>query len=180
MWSSPCRICSNNQRAADYLAGKLKLETEEAPKEAPEPKLPPAELELWRLGKEVYGRDAHCFTCHQPDGKGQAGIYPPLDGSEWVAGDEERLIKLTLLGLTGPITVKGQKYGDNPSVPPMTPLGLILNDREVAGVLTYVRNSFGNQAPAVKPETVAKVRESIKDKVPPLKAEELLKEHPFK
>lgn len=171
---------SNNQRAADYLAGKLKLEAEEAPKEAPEPKLPPAELELWRLGKEVYGRDAHCFTCHQPDGKGQAGIYPPLDGSEWVAGDEERLIKLTLLGLTGPITVKGQKYGDNPSVPPMTPLGLILNDREVAGVLTYVRNSFGNQAPAVKPETVAKVRESIKDKVPPLKAEELLKEHPFK
>ena len=75
--------------------------------------------------------------------------------------------------------MKGEKYGINPSVPPMTPLGLTMNDRELAGVLTYIRNSFGNQAPAVKPETVAKVREAVKDKVPFYHAEELLKEHPF-
>ncbi len=172
---------SNNPRAADYLAGKLKFEGGESAKvEQPEPKLPAAELELWRLGKEVYSRDAHCFTCHQPDGKGQAAIYPPLAGSEWVTGDETRLIKLSMHGLTGPITVKGEKFGINPSVPPMTPLGLMMTDKELAGVLTYIRNSFGNQAAAVKPENVAKVREALKDKVPPYQAEQLLKEHPFK
>ncbi|WP_367870273.1 PVC-type heme-binding CxxCH protein [Luteolibacter sp. Populi] len=170
---------SNNPRAADYLSGKLKIEPEETTAVQPEPKLPAAELELWRLGKEVYARDAHCLTCHQADGQGQAAIYPPLAGSEWVSGSEERLIKLTQLGLTGPITVKGEKYGINPSVPPMTPLGLTMNDRELAGVLTYIRNSFGNHAPAVKPETVARVRETIKGKVPFYQAEELLKEHPF-
>ena len=172
---------SNNKRGADYLDGKLKIEPEETVKPEPEPKLPADELELWRLGKEVYSRDAHCATCHQADGKGsQDKAYPPLNESEWVTGDEERLIKLTLLGLAGPITVKGEKYGVNPSVPSMTPLGLILTDKEVAGVLTYIRNSFGNQASAVKPETVAKVREAVKSKVPPYPAEELLREHPFK
>lgn len=172
---------SNNPRAADFLAGKLKIAAEETVKAEPEPKLPAAELELWRLGKEVYSRDAHCATCHQPDGKGQAAIYPPLAGSEWVtSSDDERLIKLTLHGLTGPITVKGENYGINPSVPPMTPLGLLMTDKELAGVLTYVRNSFGNQAPAVDPAKVAKVREALKDKAPPYQAEQLLKEHPFK
>jgi len=169
---------NNNPRAADFLSGKLKLEAEEAAATSPEPKLPADELELWRIGKEVFGRDAHCFTCHQVDGKGQEKIYPPLAGSEWVTGNEERLIKLTLKGLYGPITVKGTQFEPTSGVPPMMGFGPLLNDKELAGVLTYVRNSFGNQAPAVKPETVAKVREATKDKIDFYTPEELLKQHP--
>lgn len=167
---------SANPRAADFLAGKLKLQAEEPV--AAEPALPAAELELWKLGKQVFSRDAHCATCHQADGKGLAGIWPPLDGSEWVTGNEERLIKLTLHGLTGPITVKGVAYDPAKGVPPMTAFGPLLDDREVAGVLTYIRNSFGNQAPAVKPETVAKVRAATKERTGFYQADELLKEHP--
>ncbi|MCW1887225.1 c-type cytochrome [Luteolibacter flavescens] len=169
---------SANPQAADYLSGKLKLQPEEATAAPAEPKLPADELELWRLGKEVFAREAHCATCHQADGKGQEKIYPPLDGSEWVTGNEERLIKLTLKGLYGPITVKGTKFDPTTGVPPMMGFGPLLNDKEVAGVLTYVRNSFGNQAPAVKPETVAKIREATKEKIDFYTPDELLKDHP--
>jgi mono/diheme cytochrome c family protein/glucose/arabinose dehydrogenase len=168
-----------NPRAADFLAGKLPLQAESTTPAVVEPKLPAAELELWRLGKQVYARDAHCATCHQPDGKGLDKIYPPLGESEWVTGDEERLIKLTLKGLWGPINVKGVTYDPKTGVPPMMGFGPLLNDQELAGVLTYVRNSFGNQAPAVKPETVAKVREATKDKTDFYTPEELLKQHPM-
>ena len=169
---------TNNQRAADFLSGKLKLQAEESAAAPAEPKLPAAELELWRLGKEVFSRDAHCATCHQADGKGQEKIYPPLAGSEWVTGNEERLIKLTLKGLYGPITVKGVKFDPTTGVPPMMGFGPMLNDKELAGVLTYVRNSFGNQAPAVIPETVAKIREATKDKIDFYTPDDLLKQHP--
>ena len=170
---------SDNPAAAAFLAGTLKLGEADTTPPVVEPKLPAAELELWRIGKEVYSREAHCATCHQADGLGQAKIYPPLAGSEWVTGDEERLIKLTLKGLWGPITVKGTLFDPTTGVPPMMGFGPLLDDRELAGVLTFVRNHFGNQAPAVKPETVARIREATQEKVDFFTTEELLKQHPF-
>jgi mono/diheme cytochrome c family protein len=98
-------------------------------------------VELWKIGQDIYSRDGLCSTCHQPDGEGIAKIYPPLARSEWVAGDENRLIKLMLHGLTGPITVRGESYAAD-LTPPMPALGAMLNDREIAGVLTYVRSTF--------------------------------------
>ena len=106
-----------------------------------------------------------------------AAGFPPLAGTKWVLGDEERLIKLTLKGLMGPIEVKGKKY---PGLVPMTPFEGMLKDDEVAAVLTFVRNSFGNKAPAIKPETVKKVRAEVKSKEGFFNAEELLKAHPHK
>jgi mono/diheme cytochrome c family protein/glucose/arabinose dehydrogenase len=170
---------AGNPRATEFLAGKLKLQAENSPPPAAEPKLPAAELALWRLGKEVYAREAHCATCHQENGAGQDKIYPPLAGSEWVDGDVERLTKLVLKGLWGPITVKGVTYDPATGVPPMMGFGPLLDDRELAGVLTYIRNAFGNQAPAVKPETVAKIRAATRAKTDFYTAEELLKQHPF-
>lgn len=161
--------------ARDYLAGTWK--PAEAPKPvaaSEEPKLDPADLELYRLGKEVYSRDIHCSTCHQPQGQGDQ-IYPPLAKSEWVGGDEGKLIKLVLKGVWGPITVNGKVYDPKNGVPPMTPFEHLLNDREVAGVLTYIRNSFGNAAAPVKPEAVKKIREEIKDKKDFYTVEDLLK-----
>jgi mono/diheme cytochrome c family protein len=135
------------------------------------------EGELFVKGEEIYNREGFCVTCHQPDGRGlSASQFPPLSGAEWVTGSEERLIKLTLKGMMGPIELQGKTY---PGQVPMTPFGGMLDDEEVASVLTYVRNAFGNKASAISPDTVKEVREKIKDKEGFYLAEELLKEHPM-
>lgn len=168
----------DHPRIMEFLAGKLQLvPAKQAPKVV-EPKLSPADLALYRLGKEVYAREAHCATCHQVDGKGD-GVYPPLAGSEWVEGDDRRLVKLVLKGLWGPITVKGKSYDPKNGVPPMTPFEHLLKDDELAGVLTYIRKSFGNNAPPVKVETVKSLRASLLEKKDFFQSEELLKQHPF-
>jgi mono/diheme cytochrome c family protein/lysophospholipase L1-like esterase len=138
-----------------------------------------ADAKAYKLGAEVYQRDGHCATCHQPNGAGLDPTYPPLDGSPWVTGSEERLIKLTLHGLWGPIEVKGKKYDPATGIPPMTPFGSLLNDEETAAVLTYVRNSWTNKAAPVQPATVKKVREATKDRSIFWKPSELLEMHPM-
>jgi mono/diheme cytochrome c family protein/glucose/arabinose dehydrogenase len=133
---------------------------------------------LFSKGAEIYAREGHCGTCHQPDGNGlpPAG-FPPLAKSFWVTGSEERLIKLTLNGLMGPMEVNGVAY---PGLVPMTPFAGMLNDEEIASVLTFVRNSFGNQAPPVQPAQVAAVRKATAGKVGFYSPAELLLAHPEK
>jgi mono/diheme cytochrome c family protein/glucose/arabinose dehydrogenase len=129
-------------------------------------------------GKEIFEKDGYCATCHQPDGKGlEAAGFPPLAKNDWVNGSTERLIKLVLKGVYGPIEVNGKTY---PGQVPMTPFGNLLNDNEVAAVLTYVRKSFGNNGEAIYPESVAGIRKKIADKDGFYTPEELLKEHPMK
>ncbi len=136
-----------------------------------------SDRELFVLGKEIYAREGFCSTCHQPDGGGlNASGFPPLRGTPWVTGSPERLIKVVLKGLLGPINVAGRDY---PGQVPMTPFEGMLNDSEVAAVLTYVRNSFGNQASPVSPDLVKQIREEIKDKEGFYSPEELLKAHPM-
>jgi len=132
---------------------------------------------VMQTGKEIYLRDGFCNTCHQANGKGlTASGFPPLSESKWVIGNEERLIKIVLRGIYGPIVVNGKKY---PGQVPMTPYGGMLNDKEVAAVLTYIRNSFGNKAPEVKERTVKQVRAAIKNKVGFYSPAELLLLHPM-
>ncbi|MHB1178427.1 MAG: PVC-type heme-binding CxxCH protein [Daejeonella sp.] len=136
-----------------------------------------AQRDLFVKGKAIYAREGFCNTCHQPDGKGLAAAgFPPLTASNWVLGDDERLIKLVLKGLYGPIEVLGKKY---PGQVPMTPFGGLLNNDEVAAVLTYVRNSFGNKASAISPDKVKEVRAATKSKRGFYSPEELLKQHPM-
>ncbi|MDR8394669.1 HEAT repeat domain-containing protein, partial [Aliifodinibius sp. S!AR15-10] len=133
--------------------------------------------ELYELGEKIFSRDGSCETCHQPNGKGLAASgFPPLAGTDWVTGDPERLIKLVLKGMQGPLEVLGEQY---PGQVPMTPFGGMLDDEEVAAVLTYVRNSFGNEADPISPETVEKVRATVQDKEGFYTPEELLNEHPM-
>ena len=143
------------------------------------PHLKGEDARIYQLGGEVFHREAHCATCHQKNGKGLDPAFPPLVGTPWVTGDEERLTKLVLHGLWGVIEVNGKVYDPAKGVPPMTPFASMLDDKEVAAVLTYVRNSWGNQAPPVKPETVKKVRAATKDRSTFWKPEELLKDHPL-
>jgi mono/diheme cytochrome c family protein len=84
-----------------------------------------------------------------------------------------------LHGMHGKIEVNGKVYDPDKGVPPMTAFGSILKDEEIAAVLTYVRNSWGNKAAVVKPETVKKVRAATKDRSIFWKPEDLLKEHPL-
>ncbi|WP_111672581.1 PVC-type heme-binding CxxCH protein [Algoriphagus litoralis] len=136
-----------------------------------------SDRELFVLGKEIYAREGFCSTCHQADGGGlTASQFPPLRGTPWVTGSPERLIKIVLKGIMGPIEVAGREY---PGQVPMTPYEGMLNDSEIAAVLTYVRNSFGNQASPISPELVRQVREEVKDKTGFWSPEELLKAHPM-
>lgn len=174
----------NKQYKTTYEYAKGVLENAPAPSETDSTKvIPPKHLskkdaDLFVRGHEVFNREAHCITCHQANGKGlpDSGL-PPLVDSVWVSGDPERLIKLTLKGLMGPIEVNGRQY---PGQVPMTPFEQLLKDDEIASVLTYTRNSFGNKASAIQPADVAKVREKIKGFIGLYKPEDLLKEHPLR
>ena len=162
--------------AKDNLSGIQS--TPETAARVPELDSLPASIDrnLWAQGKEVYNREGHCVTCHQSDGKGLTHTgFPPLADTRWVNGDTERLIKLTLNGLHGPITVKNQTY---PGYVPMTQFRGLLNDEEIASVLTYVRNAFGNRAAAVKAEQVRTVREATRTKAGFWTPANLLKQHP--
>jgi mono/diheme cytochrome c family protein len=172
-------LLSSNTRAADYLAGKLKLG--DAPPAAdqreygPTRPLSATEQKVYALGKEVFHRDAHCATCHQSSGTGTPGIYPPLNvaGNPWLA-DSDRLIKVVLKGLWGPLEINGQRLNPNNGGPPMLGFAGLLNDDEVAAVLSYVRQSFGNNLPLITPAQVAKVREQTKDRADFYMVEEIM------
>lgn len=103
-------------------------------------------------GEDIYKK--HCLACHQTNGSGNPGMYPPLDNTEMVNGEKEELIKVILNGLTGEIEVKGEIYNQV-----MVPHNF-LSDHEIADLLTYVRNSFGNSSSRIKKEEVAAVRNS--------------------
>ncbi len=136
------------------------------------------ELEVFKEGKKIYETEGYCITCHQESGSGlQNAGYPTLVGQEWVTGNEERLIKLALHGLYGPMNVMGNHYEGQ--VPMMAFKGL-LNDDEIAAVLTYVRNAFGNKASVIDPEKVKEIRDKTKDRNNFYTAQELLDEHPMK
>jgi mono/diheme cytochrome c family protein/glucose/arabinose dehydrogenase/lysophospholipase L1-like esterase len=163
-----------HETAQAHLNGKS---VEEKKEEISKTHLKGKDLELYIKGKAIYSREGYCNTCHQPDGMGlSASGFPPLARTPWVTGSAERLIKLVLNGLHGPIEVLDQKYDGQV---PMTPFGGMLNDEEVAGVITYVRNSFGNKASVVSAEQVKKVRAATKSKSGFYSPEELLKQHPM-
>ena len=123
------------------------------------------------LGKKVFTQT--CQVCHQANGKGVPNQFPPLAGSEWVLASEgwhgdNHIVKIVLNGLQGVVTVEGAQYNNA-----MAPWGKVLKDEQIAAVLTYVRNEWGNKAPAITPEFVAKIREETKDRTDPWTQKEL-------
>jgi mono/diheme cytochrome c family protein/glucose/arabinose dehydrogenase len=128
-------------------------------------------------GQKIYFREGHCVTCHQPNGKGLDPAFPSLEKSPWVTGDSDRLIKLAMYGLMGPLEINGKKYDGQV---PMTPFGGMLKDDEMAAVLTFVRNSFGNQADPIQPAQVKTIRDANQGRMMFFMTDELLKQHPMK
>lgn len=103
-----------------------------------------------------------CVACHQANGAGVPSVFPPLADSEWVLGDSKILARILIHGLQGSITVKGVAYNGM-----MPAFGGMLNDAEIAAVLTHIRSQWGNNADADTADMVKKIRaESIENKVP--------------
>lgn len=125
-----------------------------------------------RVGEKFY--TANCATCHQADGNGQPGVYPPLAGSEYVQteGDfrESHLVLLVLHGMSGPVTVQGSTY--NGAMPNWNEQ---LNDEQIASILTYIRQAWGNTAGPISPEGVALMRSEV-ERAQPWTMEELMKQ----
>lgn len=117
-----------------------------------------------KKGASVYN---NCVGCHQPTGLGLPGVNPPLAGSEWVLGGTERLARIAMHGLMGPVTVKGTNFNSVMVPPP-------LSDTEIAQVLTYIRNSWGNEGSMVTKEMIVNARAAVGSRSGPWKVEELM------
>jgi mono/diheme cytochrome c family protein len=103
-------------------------------------------------GKQVFA--GNCVACHQASGQGLPGVFPPLDGSEWVAGSERVVANILLHGINGEITVAGNTFKG--AMPSFGQLG----DAELAAVASYVRSEWSNKAGAIKPEVFAAQRQA--------------------
>lgn len=140
---------------------------ESAPDESPASSPSPSTEDVVASGGEaIYERQ--CATCHGIDGQGMAGTFPPLDRAAWVTGDEDRLVRVLLHGLQGPVDIGGTRYNGV-----MMAFGGRLNDTEIAAVLTYIRSSWSNQASVVAAEAVHEVREEYSGRRGPWSASEL-------
>lgn len=113
----------------------------------------PVGEEEFAEGQKLYVQN--CLACHNPEGTGAPGLYPPLANTNWVTGDKIRLIRTLLLGLSQPIEVNGETYNQE------MPSYAHLSDQQIADVLTYIRNSFGNKADAVIEGEVFIERQSL-------------------
>ena len=122
---------------------------------------------LLAQGKRNY--DMICGVCHGPDGTGKPNQAPPLAGSEWVnTKGFERLAHIPLTGLNGPLQVEGKDWNLS-----MAPMGAALSDADLANVLTYIRESWGNKASPVTADDVKAVRAKLGARPQPLNAEQL-------
>lgn len=101
-------------------------------------------------GKIIY--DRYCLACHQANGTGVPGMYPPLTDTGWIQGEKNRLIGVLVNGLEGEIVVNNQVYHT------AMPAHNYLSDKDIADVLTFVRSSFGNSASPVTPDEVRTFR----------------------
>jgi len=121
-------------------------------------------------GKLIYG--SKCAACHQATGQGVAGVFPPLAGSEWVIGDEKVLSRILLHGINGEIDVRGTTYKG------VMPAWKAMSDDELAAVMSYTRNEWGNHAPEISTDTVKAQRDATKARTDAYKGGQELKSAP--
>jgi len=115
----------------------------------PPPDGPKSKAERIELGRRLF--TSICAACHQPTGLGRPNMFPPLAGSDFLNADKNRAIQIVIHGRQGEVVVNGIKFNNNmPSFP--------LGDQDIANVLTFVYNSFGNSGLAVTPEEVKTLR----------------------
>ena len=125
-----------------------------------DPAAPPERDEGQASGSDAFTQN--CAACHGAGGRGVAGAFPPLATSHWVTGEARTPVRIVLYGLQGSIQVGGVAFDGT-----MPAFGARLTDRELAAVLSYVRSSWGNDAPAISPGDVETVREAQTGRIRP-------------
>lgn len=134
---------------------------------------PQALLKAYPKGAAMFS--ATCQTCHGSDGNGVKALAPPLNQSEWVTGSKDRLISVVLFGLTGPVTVNNHLYkapeinGDMPGIG----YNKDLSNEDVAELLSFIRQSWRNNASKISAEEVNQVRQKLKNRQKAFTPEEL-------
>ena len=118
------------------------------------------------VGKNVFSKN--CQACHQQNGAGVPGVFPPIVGSDWVTGPAEIVVRILLNGLHEPITVAGATY--NGAMPAWRD---VLTDEEIAAVASYIRQWAPNASPPVEADLVAKLREATVTRTTPWTEREL-------
>ncbi|WP_228702827.1 c-type cytochrome [Salisaeta longa] len=116
-------------------------------------------------GAQIYS--SRCASCHQANGEGIAGVFPPISGSRWVTGEKARVIRILLHGMKGEVEVKGETYNGN------MPAWKQLSDKEIAAVITHERTSWGNDASPISAEEVAAIRAFAEGRTQQWTADEL-------
>ncbi len=116
-------------------------------------------------GQQVFS--ANCVACHQASGKGLPGVFPPLEGSEWVNGDARTLVNIVLHGVTSEISVAGQTYKGS------MPAFQQLSDAELAAVLSHIRSTWSNKSAPIHADLIATERKSSTRTTPFAGGEEL-------
>ena len=129
----------------------------------------PVEIALFDRGAKVYRNQ--CAQCHQADGNGVLGVYPPLVASNWVTGHPQVVSRILINGLNGPILVNGSNYNGN--MPAFGSSGLALSDKDIAGVITYIRQEWGNSASEVTEATIAEYSDLYAGRSVPWQAADL-------
>lgn len=146
------KIYSGELRDDIYLPEGGGIQEMPASGGVPESEIPAKSMaERMEFGRQTYMQT--CFACHQSEGQGIPNAFPPLAQSDYLNADVDRAIDIVLHGKTGEITVNGEKY--NSVMTSQT-----LSDDEIANVLTYVYNSWGNSKKEVTPAMVKKVRDA--------------------
>ena len=127
---------------------------------------------LFAQGRQLYLNT--CSGCHGTDGAGMSRFAPTLIGSDWVTGDEKRLVLILLHGMEGPVQVAGKTY-DVPDILPVMPAHSTMDDASLTAILTYIRNEWGNQAGPINRRVVGMTRVTSQGRVVPWTAKELNK-----
>jgi mono/diheme cytochrome c family protein/glucose/arabinose dehydrogenase len=158
---------TNKGRFTDKNFDQWLKQAQEGPKKQIDPStlLKGDHLTSFKRGETLFASTAACVGCHGADGAGLENLGPHLDGSDWVNGDPQRLIRVLLHGLSGPIEINGKTF---------TPLGVMpglgqnptIKDQDIADIATYIRANWSNRASQVETKTVTEAREATKDRSP--------------
>lgn len=124
-------------------------------------------------GEKIFA--LRCASCHQANGLGIPGQYPPLDGSKWATSDPALISYIILNGLKGEIVVKGEVYGTSAAV---NMAAVPISDREIANVTTYVRQAWGNNSTEISTDEVAQFRQDTRAKQEQWTGDELVELFP--
>jgi mono/diheme cytochrome c family protein len=139
------------QRGAEKIAALFEWPGKPVPPRPPVVPLNAKQQKLFEIGREQFAKV--CAQCHQADGMGLEGKAPPLRRSPYLNGSPSRVIRIVLHGVRGPVEVEGKVWNmEMAALASMT-------DEQIAGVLTFLRRSWGHEAPAIEPDVVAGIRD---------------------